>query len=87
MKVGVVAESRSGERRVALVPEHVQRLVADGHQVLVQSGAGAGARADDEAYAAAGAQVADESDSWPPTSSCTSPLWTLLGSHACALTL
>src|SRR3954452_1454888 len=61
MNVGVVAESRSGERRVALVPEHVQRLVADGHQVVVQSGAGAGTRADDEMYVAAGAEGADES--------------------------
>src|SRR4249920_503540 len=62
MKVGVVAESRSGERRVALVPAHVQRLVAGGHQVIVQRGAGLWARADDDAYVAAGAQVAEESE-------------------------
>src|SRR4051794_23722621 len=62
MKVGVVAESRGGERRVALVPEHVQRLGSDGHEVLVQMGAGAGARADDDAYLAAGAHVTEEAD-------------------------
>jgi H+-translocating NAD(P) transhydrogenase subunit alpha len=60
VKVGVAGETRPGEKRVALVPEHVQRLVGEGHQLLVQHGAGAGALADDDAYTAAGAEVVDE---------------------------
>ena len=57
MRVGVPREVRSHERRVALVPEAVAALVAAGHEVLVQSGAGAAAHYDDVEYAEAGAQI------------------------------
>ena len=50
-------ETRPGERRVALVPETVTRLVGAGLEVAVQAGAGSHAFAADEAYAAAGATV------------------------------
>ena len=59
MRVGVAAETRRGERRVALVPDAVPALVQSGFEVVVESGAGAGAFASDEAYAAAGASVVD----------------------------
>ncbi|HTY72542.1 MAG TPA: NAD(P) transhydrogenase subunit alpha [Actinomycetes bacterium] len=62
MRIGVPAESRPGERRVALVPEHVQRLVKDGHEVAVERGAGRAALADDDAYVAAGAHPCDEAE-------------------------
>jgi H+-translocating NAD(P) transhydrogenase subunit alpha len=62
MRIGVAAEQRPGERRVALVPEHVQRLVAGGHEVVVGHGAGAGARADDDAYATAGAELVPDAE-------------------------
>src|SRR5215210_451458 len=55
MKVSVPKESAAGERRVALVPEVVQRLVADGLEVLVEPGAGASAHHADGAYEQAGA--------------------------------
>jgi NAD(P) transhydrogenase subunit alpha len=55
MKIGVPKEIMAGERRVALVPENAARLVAAGHHVLVETGAGAHAYIDDLAYA--GAQV------------------------------
>ena len=55
MKIGVPKEIMAGERRVALVPESAARLVAAGHHVLVETGAGARAYIDDLAYA--GAQV------------------------------
>jgi NAD(P) transhydrogenase subunit alpha len=58
MKVAVVKESAPGERRVALAPETVPRLVQAGLQVLVERGAGDGAWFPDEAYAAAGAAIA-----------------------------
>ena len=57
MKVAVVKESAPGERRVALVPETVPRLVQAGLEVLVEAGAGDGAWFPDSAYTAAGAAV------------------------------
>ena len=55
MKIGVPKEIMAGEHRVALVPESGARLVAAGHHVLVETGAGTDAYIDDLAYA--GAQV------------------------------
>lgn len=62
MRVGVPAEVRPGERRVALVPEAVARLRTAGHDVVVESGAGRYAYAFDDAYAAAGATVSDAAE-------------------------
>ena len=59
MKVVVAREVGPYERRVAIVPELVGRLTDAGLQVVVESGAGSGAMHGDEAYQAAGAQVAD----------------------------
>ncbi len=58
-RVGVPAETRAGERRVALVPEAVPRLLDAGLEVYVQSGAGRYAYASDEDYRAVGAKVVD----------------------------
>ena len=55
VKVVVPAETRSGERRVAAVPESVGRLVKAGLEVVVETGAGRHAFIDDAAYVAAGA--------------------------------
>jgi NAD(P) transhydrogenase subunit alpha len=60
MIVSVPAETLPGERRVALVPDLVPKLVKTGVQVVVQQGAGAAAGFPDGAYAAQGARV--ESD-------------------------
>ena len=57
MRVFVAAETRPGERRVALVPDAVGRLSAAGLEVAVETGAGKHAFATDEAYAAAGAHI------------------------------
>lgn len=59
MRVGVPAEVRPGERRVALVPEAVPRLLQASLEVVVESGAGQRAYASDAAYTAAGAVVVD----------------------------
>src|SRR3954469_10186712 len=59
MKISVPKETAERERRVALVPEVVQRLIGDDVEVAVESGAGAGARHSDEAYTEAGASVGD----------------------------
>jgi NAD(P) transhydrogenase subunit alpha len=53
--VGVPRERAVGERRVALIPDTVSELTARGFAVHVESGAGAGAHFDDEAYVIAGA--------------------------------
>jgi len=59
MKVGVPKETAAGERRVALVPEVVSRLVKAGHTVVVESGAGLAAGIADAGYTKAGATVGD----------------------------
>jgi NAD(P) transhydrogenase subunit alpha len=59
MLIGVPAETAAGETRVAVTPETAKKLVAQGHQVRVQSGAGLAASATDEAYRAAGAEIVD----------------------------
>ena len=56
MRIGIPAETRPGETRVAATPETVKKLAAK-HQLLVQSGAGLQASITDEAYAAAGATI------------------------------
>lgn len=60
MRVGVPAEIKNNERRVALTPAGVDALVARGHEVIVQQGAGAGARFADDAYLTAGATIAPD---------------------------
>ena len=59
MLIGIPAETRAGEARVAATPETVKKLVAGGHhKVVVQSGAGAGASIPDAEFQAAGATIA-----------------------------
>jgi len=57
--VGVVAESESDERRVALVPKAVTTLINSGVTVVVESGAGDAALLPDDLYTAAGATIGD----------------------------
>jgi NAD(P) transhydrogenase subunit alpha len=57
MRVGVPRESAAGERRVALVPEVVSRLVTGGFEVLVEKGAGEAASFPDASYEEAGARI------------------------------
>jgi NAD(P) transhydrogenase subunit alpha len=60
MRIGVPKETVEGERRVALVPEVVRKLVGAGHSVAVERGAGAGAMIPDAAFEEAGAGVTDD---------------------------
>jgi NAD(P) transhydrogenase subunit alpha len=59
VKVGVVAESGTDERRVALVPKAVASLVNSGVAVVVEAGAGEGALLPDHLYTEAGATIGD----------------------------
>lgn len=59
MLIGVPAETAAGETRVSVTPETAKKLVAQGHAVVVQSGAGLAASVTDAAYEAAGVRIAD----------------------------
>ena len=58
MLVGVPKEIKAQEHRVGLTPSSVRELVFNGHKVLVETKAGQGIGASDEAYKAAGAEIA-----------------------------
>jgi len=57
MRVGCPKEIKNHEYRVGLTPGSVREYVAHGHEVLVETGAGAGINADDTVYAKAGAEI------------------------------
>jgi NAD(P) transhydrogenase subunit alpha len=59
MKLGVPMETAEGERRVAMVPDVAKRLSAKGVEVVVEAGAGTGARIPDELFTEAGAVIGD----------------------------
>src|SRR5688572_26699416 len=59
MKIGVPKEIRPGERRVAATPESVSRLIKLGFEVVLESGAGAGAAFEDADYVKSGASIVD----------------------------
>lgn len=61
MELGILKESVAGETRVALLPESLKGLVAQGLTVIVESGAGVAAGASDAAYTDAGATITDRS--------------------------
>src|SRR6195952_3345933 len=64
MRIGIPAETRSGETRVAATPETVKKLVAAKHQVIVQANAGVSSSVTDDAYVAAGAQIGSAADAF-----------------------
>ena len=65
MRISVPREVKNNEYRVALTPAGVHDLVLAGHDVIVQSGAGAGSSMTDEEYAGAGATlVPDAAEVW-----------------------
>ena len=59
MIVGVPKEVKTHEYRVGLTPTSVRELVAHGHEVVIEAGAGLGIGAPDPAYSKAGARVGD----------------------------
>jgi alanine dehydrogenase len=62
MRIGLPTEIKPQEQRVALTESAVEELVRHGHDVLVQSGAGAGIRVDDDDYAAVGARIVPDAE-------------------------
>ena len=61
MLIGVPLETAAGETRVAVTPETLKKLKAQGHTIKVQSGAGTAASVTDAAFEAAGAEITDAS--------------------------
>ena len=59
MKVGILKEIKVLERRVCMVPSGVATMIANGHEVVVETAAGAGAGFPDADYIAAGATIVD----------------------------
>ena len=64
MHIGIPRETKNHEYRVALTPAGARTLVEAGHAVSVESGAGAAVGYGDDAYRAAGAQIADTATVW-----------------------
>jgi alanine dehydrogenase len=60
VKVGVPAETKADEYRVAITPAGVREMVEHGHEVLIESGAGDGSSISDSDYEAQGARIASE---------------------------
>lgn len=57
LKIGIPKEIHFQEKRVCLTPDAVAILVANGHQIIVESGAGEGANFSDHEYSEVGAQI------------------------------
>ena len=62
MKVAIPREIKNNEFRVAITPAGVHDLVANGHRVTVETGAGEGSSIPDAEYSAAGATIATSAD-------------------------
>lgn len=62
MKIGVPREIKAEEKRVGLTPAGAAALVAHGHEVLLERGAGAGSGLPDSRYVEAGARIVDDAD-------------------------
>ena len=64
MLIGVPAEVKDSERRVAMTPDGVRELAAHGHTVVVERGAGEGSSIRDAEYEAAGASTVPADEAW-----------------------
>ena len=64
MIVGVPAEVKEGEHRVAITPDGIRELTTSGHRVVVERGAGEGSSISDDEYAAAGGESGSVDDAW-----------------------
>jgi alanine dehydrogenase len=62
MRIGVPKEIKNHEYRVAITPVGVHELVAHGHEVFVERGAGIGSTIDDQEYEGAGAKILESAD-------------------------
>lgn len=63
MRIAILKEMRDGETRVAASPETIKKISAAGHQVVIETGAGAGAASPDHMFVEAGAEIAADAKS------------------------
>lgn len=64
MIIGIPKTTEAGEHRVSMTPDVVARLTTEGHEVVVESGAGTAAGFIDSAYVANGASIGDATRAW-----------------------
>jgi alanine dehydrogenase len=64
MRIGVPAEVKSDEYRVALTPAGALELTRRGHEVVIERGAGAGSGIPDGEFTRVGATIGDAGDAW-----------------------
>ena len=64
MRIGIPRETKPGELRVALLPDHVAILARDGHEIRVASGAAGGIGQLDASYLDAGALIVAPHEAW-----------------------
>ncbi|MET0506848.1 MAG: Re/Si-specific NAD(P)(+) transhydrogenase subunit alpha [Burkholderiaceae bacterium] len=64
MRIGVPKERRTGETRVAATPETVKKLVAGGHELVIEADAGLASSQPDDAYKAVGASIVSARDAF-----------------------
>jgi alanine dehydrogenase len=64
LNVGVPAEVKEGEHRVAITPDGVRELMTSGHRVLIERSAGDDSAITDDEYQAAGAEIVSVDDAW-----------------------
>jgi alanine dehydrogenase len=64
MKIGLPRETKDQEYRVGMTPDGVRTLVEDGHELLVEKGAGVGSGFPDDAYLAGGARLVTAEEAW-----------------------
>ena len=64
MRIGIPRETKDNENRVGMTPEGVAALSSDTHEVVVESGAGAGCGFSDADYTTAGATITDAASAW-----------------------
>jgi len=57
MNIALPKETKVGEKRIALIPEHVKKLIDAGHRIMIEKDAGLGAGFSDQEYARVGAQI------------------------------
>jgi len=63
MRIAVPREIKNNEYRVAITPAGVRELTVNGHEVVIETGAGLGSSVSDEAYVAAGARIGSDAES------------------------
>ncbi|MDO4908503.1 MAG: alanine dehydrogenase [Corynebacterium sp.] len=64
MRIGVPKEIKNNERRVGMTPDGVAAVVAAGHEVIIEAGAGVGSGFTDADYQAAGATLGSQAEAW-----------------------